>query len=59
MEPSKRQRGRPKGNGPHSENMRIPGPLVPIVRALVATWNNRRATAMERQQAERQPDANP
>lgn len=49
MEKVKRQRGRPKGDGPPSENMRIPGPLVPIVKALVAAWNNRRPVNLEPQ----------
>ncbi len=57
--PDTPRRGRPRNPGPESQNIRIPGPLVPIVKALVAAWLHQRPTVFKRQPSERQVDGNP
>lgn len=54
--PDKPRRGRPRNPGPESQNIRIPGPLVPIVKALVAAWFHQRPIMFERKRPEQQSE---
>ena len=57
--PDKPRRGRPRNPGPASQTIRIPGELVPVVRALVAAWFRKRPAPYEQRPLRTEPEQEP